>query len=303
MHVQIFQNIWILCFCSAVLSIAFVFEAFITLRTRNAFEAWVKGKSVLITGGEKGLGKALVKEFVGMGADVIVWGIDEEKLKELQEMFGGVRTEVVDVSDSVAVGNAAGRLEGVSVLVNNAGVVCGKRVVDLDAVEVYRIFGVNTLAHFWTTKAFLPKMLESDDESFVVSVTSSTSYLPGVSLADYAGSKAATANFMDSLRLELAKLQLEGKMHRVHTLLVCPFIMDSEMFQHVKLNFSWLFPRLSVNKVAHDLILGMARKQEELHLPYSMGVIPHLLRLMPTRIRDFMYKVAGGVDGMDSFHG
>ena len=87
--------------------------------------------------------------------------------------------DVVDVSNPKAVYEAAKRANAwartyVSILVNNAGIVSGKPLLETEDSKIAKTFQVNVLAHFWTVKSFLPKMIE---ENFGHVVTAGLSLL------------------------------------------------------------------------------------------------------------------------------
>lgn len=114
-------------------------------------------------------------------------------------------------------------------LINNAGVVSGRALLDTPDELIERSFSVNTLAHFWTVKAFLPTMLEND-HGHIVSIASMASHVGIPKLIDYCASKFAAFGFDEALRLELEVMGAEG----VHTTAICPyFIQETGMFDTV----------------------------------------------------------------------
>jgi all-trans-retinol dehydrogenase (NAD+) len=114
-------------------------------------------------------------------------------------------------------------------LINNAGVVSGRALLDTPDELIERSFSVNTLAHFWTVKAFLPTMLEND-HGHIVSIASMAGHVGIPKLIDYCASKFAAVGFDEALRLELEVMGAEG----VHTTAICPyFIQATGMFDTV----------------------------------------------------------------------
>ena len=106
----------------------------------------------------------------------------------------------VDVSDRDKVYEAAKKSEilagKIAILVNNAGIVGGRDFLELDDRIIEKTMQVNSISHLWTTKAFLPSMLESD-HGHIVSIASSAGYFAVPKLSDYCASKAAAAHFAD----------------------------------------------------------------------------------------------------------
>lgn len=141
---------------------------------------------------------------------------------------------------------------------------------------IERSFSVNTLAHFWTVKAFLPTMLERD-HGHIVSIASMAGHVGIPKLIDYCSSKFAAVGFDEALRLELDTLGADG----VHTTVICPyFIQATGMFDDVNSRqlfsiSSWLFliiisfsrwvGTLDSNNVA-DRIIDAVRKNERFTL-------------------------------------
>ncbi|MDK2413478.1 SDR family NAD(P)-dependent oxidoreductase, partial [Aphanizomenon sp. 202] len=97
----------------------------------------------------------------------------------------------------------------VDILVNNAGIVTGKHFMDSPDDHIVRTFQVNTFAHFWTVKAFLNDMLDSN-KGHIVNVASMAGWLGCNSLVDYCSSKFAAVGFDEALKLELKVLGKTG---------------------------------------------------------------------------------------------
>ena len=117
--------------------------------------------------------------------------------------------------------SAAGEVD---VLVNNAGIVSGRPLLELSDERIERTFAVNTLALFWTSKAFLPAMT-ARGSGHIVTVASAAGLIGTARETDYAASKFAAVGFNEALRLELRR-SAPG----VKTTLVCPYYIDTGMF-------------------------------------------------------------------------
>lgn len=89
-----------------------------------------------------------------------------------------------------------------TVLINNAGVAFDGTIVEEPEEKVRATFEVNTLAHFWTVKEFLPAMVKNN-HGHVVTVASMASFAALGEMADYAGTKASAMAFHESLAQEL----------------------------------------------------------------------------------------------------
>ena len=124
----------------------------------------------------------------------------------------------------------------VDILINNAGIVDGKRLLEATDAEIERTFAVNTLALFRTVRAFLPGML-AQGAGHIVTIASASGIAAVPRLADYSASKAAAIAFDESLRLELKH---DGA--PVRTTVVCPFYIRTGMFEGVRTRFPLLLP-------------------------------------------------------------
>ncbi|BDZ47490.1 hypothetical protein GCM10025866_33990 [Naasia aerilata] len=116
-------------------------------------------------------------------------------------------------------------VDRVDVLVNNAGVVTGKPLLEASEDQIQRTFDVNVLALYWVTRAFLPGML-TRRRGTVVTVASAAGLIGVARQTDYAASKHAAVGFDESLRAEL-----RGSGRGVRTLVVCPYYIDTGMFE------------------------------------------------------------------------
>ncbi|KAL7978593.1 hypothetical protein Chor_005575 [Crotalus horridus] len=220
---------------------------------------------VLITGGGRGIGRALAREFARRGAR-------KKCLQEATQEIGAMGAEghyfVCDVANREEVYQQAKavreKVGDVTILVNNAAVVHGKTLMDSDDHALLKSQHINTLGQFWTTKAFLPRMLELQ-RGHIVCLNSvlALSAIPGA--VDYCTSKASSFAFMESLTLGL--LDCPG----VNATTVLPFHTSTEMFPN-------LFPPLKPEMVARRTVEAVQRNQAFLLLPWTMHILILLKR-------------------------
>jgi all-trans-retinol dehydrogenase (NAD+) len=209
-------------------------------------------KNVLITGAGSGIGRLLAEKIAAAGARAILWDIDEAALADVGRAIEGrghkVSSYRCDVSDADEIKAGARRVLDdwgpVDILINNAGIVTGKPILESEDAEIRRTFDINTLAHFWTVRAFLPGMLEQGS-GHIVTVASAAGLAAAPKLSDYSASKFAAVGFDEALRVELA-----GAGYEIKTTVVCPFYVSTGMFDGVKTRFSWLLPILEPEYVA-----------------------------------------------------
>lgn len=257
------------------------------------------GKTVLITGGGYGLGRELAEQAAASGAHVMIWDISleagEAVTQALRDRGFSACFATVDVSDRYAVAAAAQRVGEVDVLINNAGVITGRGILEGSEETIMRTFDVNTLALYWTTRAFLPGMIRRGHGAVVT--IASTAGLVGVPRqTDYSASKFAALGFAESLRAELTR----GRTG-VNSLVVCPSYLNTTMASGVSLRFPRLLPRLSVQKVAQKVLRGVEKGSAQLVMPPLARAIP-VARAMHVRQFDAMMRFFGLSSAMDNFH-
>lgn len=140
----------------------------------------LNGKTALVTGGSKGIGKAIAKAFTKEGASVVICGRTEEALKNACEeisKYGEVdyiRADIVNKDDVKRLATQlSGKWDKLDILVNNASVL-GDRVSILEYPEDVweKVIEVNLNGQFFVTKAVLPLMLKSPNAS-IINISSS----------------------------------------------------------------------------------------------------------------------------------
>jgi len=264
----------------------------------------INGKRALITGAASGIGRVLAMQLANEGARLVLWDIDAEGLGKTQaELTGaGYTADVytVDLSrreDISAVSAQTLSQSGpIDILINNAGIVSGRNLLDISDREIERTFQVNALALFWTVRAFLPSMLERDS-GHLVTVASAAGLAGTARLTDYCSSKFAAVGFDESLRLELK--QMDSK---VVTTIVCPFYTDTGMFDGAKTRFSWLLPILRPEAVTKRIVRAIKRDQRRLVMPWFIYT-SWLGRLLPVDWFDALMSFSGVSHSMDEFRG
>ena len=110
--------------------------------------------TVLVTGATDGLGRALAHELVARGHEVVVHGRSRERAEAVASEIGGAPVQVADFARLDDVRALAERVQGIDVLVNNAGIIAAERQLSEDGIEL--TFQVNHLAGFLLTLLMLP---------------------------------------------------------------------------------------------------------------------------------------------------
>ncbi len=264
----------------------------------------IKDRTVLITGGASGIGRLMAVEMAGLGGRIVIWDIDETKMqsakKEIGTAGGSVFAFVCDLSDKAAIQRTAEQVKSevgdVDILINNAGVVSGKRFMACTDEQIEQTIAINMMAHFWTIRAFLPAMLEKD-RGHIVTISSAGGTTGVASLSNYSASKFAVFGLDESLRAEFKKDK-----RRIKTTIVCPYYINTGMFDGVKTRFPFILPILKEKKVAHRIVRAIRKNKPRLLMPWIVYTVP-LLRILPVSWFDAISNFLGINSTMDEFTG
>lgn len=166
----------------------------------------IKNKVALVTGANRGIGKAIVESFISHGAKKVYLAVrDPKATKALEEQFGDkVVTVQADVSDSNSIKRLAKQAKDVEILVNNAGILATSSALDEDAEETLkRELDVNVFGLLRVAKAFA-EILENNKGALVqLNSVASIKSFPNLSM--YSASKAASYSLTQAFRGELSK--------------------------------------------------------------------------------------------------
>jgi len=224
--------------------------------------------------------------------------LDRAALGLLARYPGKVAAAVVDVSESTAVRRAAasGCPKGVDVLVNNAGIVTGGKFVDVPDERDRAAIDVNLMAAIWTTKAFLPGMIERR-RGHVVNIASAAGLLGTPYMAPYNASKWGLIGLTESLKAEMRELG-----HReIKFTLICPSYVDTGMFAGVKSPL--LTPLLAPSNLVDKAYRAFKRDKFRLLEPFVVKTIPFLHGAMPLSWFEWISRSIGVAKSMENWKG
>ena len=183
-------------------------------------------KIVVITGGSDGIGKALVAQFLALGAKVATCGRNENKLSLLATEFpySNLYTAQVDVSkqeqSEAFIKQVVDNWGRIDVLINNAGISMRALVSEVSVQTLHNVMDINFWGTVYCTKAALPSIQQN--KGVIVGVSSIAGYrgLPGRS--GYSASKFALNGWLEALKTEL---YASG----THVMWVCPGFTTSNI--------------------------------------------------------------------------
>ena len=185
-----------------------------------------KDKIVVITGGSDGIGKALVQQFLTLGAKVATCGRNADKLAQLvaenpgQELFTMQVDVVNQQQDAAFIQAVVDKWGGIDILINNAGISMRALVSEVSIETLKNVMDINFWGTVYTTKAALPAIQKANE--VIVGVSSIAGYrgLPGRS--GYSASKYALNGWLEALRTELYG-------SGTHVMWVCPGFTSSNI--------------------------------------------------------------------------
>jgi NAD(P)-dependent dehydrogenase (short-subunit alcohol dehydrogenase family) len=203
----------------------------------------IADKTVLVTGANRGIGKALVEEALRRGAKRVYAGT-RQPLAHSDER---VTPLTLDVTDARQIQVAVERVESLDLLINNAGLALYDDLSDRAAIE--QSLAINLYGPYGVTQAFLPLLMRS--RGAIVNVLSLSAIAAVPFSPAYSISKAAAFSLAQSLRVLLAKRDI-----RVHVVLPGP--VDTDMTRGLQI------PKASPESVARAIFDGVANGEEEI---------------------------------------
>ncbi|SEN20282.1 3-oxoacyl-[acyl-carrier protein] reductase [Terribacillus saccharophilus] len=170
----------------------------------------LQGKKAIITGGGRGIGKAIAEALAAEGAHVGLIGRSEEHIKAVTENLGEVKTAyaAADVSSledvTAAVNKVKDELGGIDILINNAGIAKFGGFMDLDPEEWKHIIDVNLIGVYNVTRAVLPDLIEQKSGD-IINISSTAGQKGAPATSAYSASKFGVLGLTESLAMEVRK--------------------------------------------------------------------------------------------------
>jgi 2-deoxy-D-gluconate 3-dehydrogenase len=168
------------------------------------------GKTAIITGASRGLGRAAAEALAAAGANVVLVGRDEAALQEAIGLIGQDKSyvAVADVKDSEkmleTIALATERFGKIDILINNAGIIRRSPAIDYSAHDWYDVIDTNLNAVFSWSQA-VGKLMVEQGSGKIVNIASLLSFQGGLNVAAYAAAKGGVAQLTKALSNEWAK--------------------------------------------------------------------------------------------------
>lgn len=233
-----------------------------------------QGKTVWITGGSSGIGRAIASEFYKSGAQLVLSSNEEDKLKETKEALEGntgsrVRTLFLDItrleSLEEAAAEARGFFGGIDVLVNNAGLSQRALLTETEVSVIRKLMSVNLLGHIVLTRWVVPEMVERRS-GCIIGITSLVGKIGSPLRTVYSASKHGLHGFYNSLRAEVDR-------YGVQVTIGVPGFVRTEISKHAVVGDGSLYARMDRNQergippeqCAREILRGAEKGKLEVH--------------------------------------
>ncbi len=243
---------------------------------------------VFITGASSGIGEALAVYYAGKGATLGLAARRHDVLAGLnQRLGGGHACYALDVADAPALHDAAGdfiaRFGAPDIVIANAGVSAGTLSEYEEDLAVFRrIMDINVYGMAATFAPFIAAMKAVGGEKRLVGIASVAGIrgLPGAEA--YSASKAAAIAYLESLRLEMRPCGIK-------VVTIAPGYIETPMTAVNPYKMPFLLP---ADKAAERFAAAIERGVTYTVIPWPMGVVAKILRVLPDWLYDLLFTSA-----------
>lgn len=249
------------------------------------------GKVAVVTGGGKGIGRAICLTLADKGADVVVADIDSpaasstvQKIESLDRKAIIAQTDVT-TSDEVKkmVEITLQEFGKIDILVNNAGTIKTGLLVDLKEEDWDQVMNVNAKGAFLCCKAVAPNMIERK-EGKIINIASQAGKKGEPYNSVYCASKASIISITQTLALELAP-------YRINVNAICPGVVETKLMQDVLVERGPLYgltPKAYREKLIKEIPLGRIEEP---------GDVAKVVLFLASEYSDYMTGQAINVTG------
>lgn len=251
----------------------------------------IRGKTVLITGASRGIGRAIALEFAQQGAGcLILVARDAQRLAEVASEIQALDvqavilpldlTQVVEVNVAIA---QAWRSHGpIHLLVNCAGVAYQAPFLEVQLSQVQEEIDVNLIGMYTITR-FIARRMAVKREGTIVNVSSLMGKLAAPTMATYSATKFAILGFTQALRGELAP-------YNVQVMALLPSLTETDMVRDLQW-FRWVVA-LTPRQVAKCLLRGLQRESSEILVGWQSHAAVWGYRIAPWLVEKILNRAA-----------
>jgi 3-oxoacyl-[acyl-carrier protein] reductase len=242
----------------------------------------LQGKTALITGASRGIGRAIALELVQQEINcLLLIARDATRLKELSNEINSINPQIkvveipLDLTQSVAVNIALGQAwrdyGPIHLLVNCAGIAYQSSFLRAKLPKVHEEMSLNLMG-MYTITHLVARRMAARQEGTIVNVSSLMGKVGAPTLATYSATKFAILGFTQALRGELSA-------YNVRVVALLPSLTKTDMAQQLQL-FRWVIPMTS-QQVAQAFITGLKKGQLEILVGWQSYLVVWCQKLAP----------------------
>ncbi len=261
----------------------------------------IRGKTALITGASRGIGRSIALEFARKGVSTLLLvARDRQRLAEVAHEISVMGVHVVtlamDLSQPIEVNIAvaqAWRDHGpIHILVNCAGVAHQAPFLQTRLPQVQEEIATNLIGMYTITRLIARRMV-AQREGVIVNVSSLMGKLAAPTMATYSATKFAILGFTQALRGELAA-------HNVKVVALLPSLTDTDMVRQLQW-FRWVMP-MTPQQVAQALVTGLSRGSNEILVGWQSHLAMWGNRIAPWFMEKVLMLAAPLPKGRSTFY-
>ncbi|GAB4366208.1 MAG: 3-oxoacyl-[acyl-carrier-protein] reductase [Elainellaceae cyanobacterium] len=241
---------------------------------------YIKGKTALVTGASRGIGRAIALELARQGVKrLLLVARNADRLADVVAEIEGMGAEAVAlpidltqvVEVNVVIAKTWRTYGPIDLLINCAGVAHQTPFLQAKLPQMQEEVAVNLIAMYTITR-LIARRMATRGQGKIVNVSSLMGKLAAPTMATYSATKFAIQGFTQALRAELAP-------HHVQVVSLLPSLTDTDMVRNFKL-FRWVMP-MTPEDVARSLILGLRRNSTEILVGWQSHLAVWGNRIMP----------------------
>ncbi len=194
------------------------------------------GKTALITGAARGIGRAFAEAYIREGARVVIADIDSARAKQTAAALGdgalAVHMDVTDLASiDAALAEAIRAVGQIDILINNAAIFSAAPIADIQEADYARVFNINVKGTLFTMQAVARHMIERGIKGCIINMASQAGRRGEPLVAVYCASKAAIISLTQSAGLNLIP-------HGINVNAISPGVVDGEHWDGVDAFFA-----------------------------------------------------------------